>query len=162
MFWLYTPMKKSALLVLLALSPVFNCLTLAKCAKGTVSLHARILNLPSTVTGPEVEVILRTSKGNFSGKALVANAEFTIEVPFETYSSTSFWHSDSCHTVPKFVEIRVLSNQKVLAQKRIGLKEAFVEYAPHGYSLKRDDLTIDILKDVTSNHAKGGAGQRGH
>src|SRR5207237_8578811 len=98
--------------------------------------------------------ILETPKGNFSGRTLLIKADFSIEVPFTTYSSTSFWHTDSCNTIPSFVEIKVLSNQRLIASKRLGFKDYFVEYAPHGYSLKRDDLTIDILRDNRGQQTK--------
>jgi len=45
-------------------------------------------NLPSTVTAAEATVLVETPKGTVSRTALVSNGEFTVEVPFSTYSST--------------------------------------------------------------------------
>ena len=71
----------------------------AKCPTGSVTVHGKVENLPSTVTA-EAIVVLKTPKGTVSRTALISNGEFTVEVPFSTYSSTVLGE-DHCKTVPK-------------------------------------------------------------
>src|SRR5712692_3222919 len=115
----------------------FNTTVAAKCPTGSVTVRGRVENLPSTATGAEAMVVVETKNGTVSRTVSLSNGEFIVEVPFTT-SSSSFLGTDRCHTVPKFVEVKILSGGKVYVQKRIRFKDSFEMYGLYKYRLKRD------------------------
>jgi hypothetical protein len=77
-------MSKTRLELLLIIALVLGGTVSAKCPTGSVTVHGRVENLPSAVTGAEVAVVLETPKGNASKAASITNGEFTVEVSFST------------------------------------------------------------------------------
>jgi hypothetical protein len=117
----------------------------AKCPTGSVTVRGRVNNLPSTATGVEATVVVETAKGTVSRTASLSNGEFTVEVPFSTYSS-SFLGGDRCHTVPKLVEVKIVSAGKVYVQKGLNFKDNFEMTKLYEYRLKRE-LSLDVPKE---------------
>ncbi len=104
-------------------------------------------NLPSTVTAAEATVLVETPKGTVSRTALVSNGEFTVEVPFSTYSSTVLG-GDHCNTLPKFVEVKIVSAGKVYVQKRLDFKDNFESTGSSSYQYRlKQDLSLDVAKE---------------
>jgi len=132
--------------LVLVVALIFSATAGAKCPTGSVTVHGRVINLPSTVTGAEVTVLVETAKGTVSRTASVSNGEFSVEVPFSTRSS-SFLGSDWCHTVPTVVEVKVVAAGRAYVQKKIQFKDNFEMYSPYLYRLKQD-LSIDLLKET--------------
>jgi hypothetical protein len=124
---------------------IFNVTVAAKCPTGTVTVRGKVENLPSTATGPEASVVVETGRGDASKNGVISAGKFTVEVPFSTQSS-SFLGEDRCHTVPKFVEVKIVAAGKVYVQKRIKFKDNFEMYSSYLYRLKQD-LSIDMLKE---------------
>jgi hypothetical protein len=120
---------------------VFVAPVKAKCPTGTVIVHGRVENLPSAATVAEATVLVETPKGTVSRTALVSNGEFTVEVPFSTLLG-----GDHCNTVPKFVEVKILSAGKVYVQKRLDFKDNFEATSPYQYRLKQE-LSLDVPKE---------------
>ncbi|HXJ03746.1 MAG TPA: hypothetical protein VNH65_01520 [Candidatus Acidoferrum sp.] len=108
----------------------------AKCPTGTVTVHGKVENLPSTVTAVEATVLVETPKATISRSALLSNGEFTVEVPFSTYSSTVLG-GDHCNTVPKSVEVKIVSEGKVYVQKTLDFKGNFEATGDYQYRLKQ-------------------------
>ena len=132
--------------LLLVVALTFGASVAAKCPTGSVAVHGQVENLPSGVADAKVAVMVETPKGNVSKTASISNGEFTIEMPFSTWSS-SFLGGDRCHNVPTVVEVRVVAAGKVYAQKRIPVKDSFEMYSPSLYRLKQN-LIIDVLKEA--------------
>ena len=114
----------------------------AKCPTGSVTVHGRVGNLPSTTTGVEATVVVESKNGTVSRTSAVSNGEFAVEVPFSTQSS-SFLGSDRCHTVPTFVEVRIGSAGKVYVQKLLNFKDSFEMTKAYEYHLKQE-LSLEI------------------
>jgi hypothetical protein len=74
----------------------------------------------------------------------VSNGEFTVEVPFSTYSSTVLG-GDHCNAVPKFVEVKIVAGGKVYVQERLDFKDDFEAASSYQYRLKQD-LLLDVAK----------------
>jgi len=129
----------------LIIALVFTATVRAKCITGTVTVHGRVQNLPSAATAAEAMVVVKTPKGTVSRTALVSNGEFTVEVPFSTYSS-SFLGGDRCNTAPKFVEIKIVSPGRVYVQKKLDFKGNFEMTSPYQYRLKQE-LSLDVPKE---------------
>lgn len=127
--------NRSALLFVIALTLIGT--VSAKCPTGSVTVHGRVDNLPSGAAGAEVAVVVETPKGNVSKTASISNGEFTVEVSFSTLSS-SFLGDDRCHNAPTVVEVKVVAEGKVYAQKRIPFKDSFEMYSPFLYRLKQE------------------------
>jgi hypothetical protein len=104
---------------------IFSTVLTAKCPTGSVTVHGRVDNLPSTVTGAEATVVVETAKGNIEKTDLPSNGEFAVDVPFSTLSSSTWLGGDRCHTVPKFVEVRIVAAGKVYVQKRLNFQRQF-------------------------------------
>lgn len=121
----------------------------AKCPTGSVGVHGRVDNLPSTATGVEATVVVESKNGTVSRIVSVSNGEFSVEVPFSTQSS-SFLGSDRCHTVPTFVQVRIVSAGKVYVQKRLNFKDSFEMTKPYEYRLKQQ-LSLEIPKETASS-----------
>lgn len=130
-----------------ALIPVliFSAALTAKCPTGSVTVHGKVENLPSTVTVAEATVLVETPKGTVSRTAPVSNGEFTVEVPFSTYSSTVLG-GDHCNTVPKSVEVKIVSAGKVYVQKKLDFKDSFEATSAYQYRLKQE-LSLDVPKE---------------
>jgi hypothetical protein len=139
-------LRRLQLLLVVALT--FSASVAGKCPTGSLTVHGRIENLPSSVAA-EVAVVVETPKGNVSKTASISNGEFTVEVSFSTLSS-SFLGGDRCHNVPTVAEVKVVAAGKVYAQKRIPFKDSFEMYSPFLYRLKQD-LSIDVLKEAGSS-----------
>jgi hypothetical protein len=139
-------LRRLQLLLVIALT--FSAGVAGKCPTGSLTVHGRIENLPSGVAA-EVAVVVETPKANASKTASISDWEFTVEVPFSTWSS-SFLGGDRCHNVPTVVEVRVVAAGKVYAQKRIPFKDSFEMYSPSLYRLKQN-LIIDVLKEPGTN-----------
>jgi hypothetical protein len=135
------------LLLVLATTLAFNATVAAKCVTGSVTVHGRVDNLPSTAPGAVATVVVATAKRNVERTALLSHGEFGVEVPFSTYSSSTWLGGDRCHTVPKSVEVKIVLAGKVHAQKRIPFKNNFEMYSPFLYRLKQD-LSIDVQKET--------------
>jgi hypothetical protein len=134
--------------LLLIVALTFSSSVAGKCPTGSVTVQGRIENLASGVAA-EVAVVVETPKGNVSKTASISNGEFSIEMPFSTWSSSFLW-GDRCHNVPTIVETRVLAAGKVCARKRIAFKHSFEMYSPSLYRLKQN-LIIDVLKEAGTN-----------
>lgn len=132
----------------LILAPAFNATTMAKCPTGKVTVHGRLENPPSTLAEVEATVIVESRNGTVSRTVSLSSDEFTIEVPFSTQSS-SFFGSDYCHTVPRFVEVKIGSASTVYLQKRIAFKDSFQMTKPYDYRLKHE-LSMDGLALLTN------------
>jgi hypothetical protein len=140
-----TMRKPKKLLLLLASTLAFSTAVAAKCPTGSVTVHGKVDNLPSTATGAEATVVVETAKGNVERTALLSNGEFTVEVPFSTHSSSTWLGGDRCHAVPTFVEVKILSG-KVYVQKRLNFKDSFEVTKLYEYRLKQE-LSLDVLKE---------------
>lgn len=139
--------RRLRLLFIVALT--FGASVAAKCPTGSVVVHGRVENLPSGVADAEATVVVETPKGNVSKTALISNGEFSIDMPFSTWSS-SFLGGDRCHNVPTVVEVRVVAAGKIYVQKRLPFKNSFEMYSPSLYRLKQK-LIIDVLKEAGTN-----------
>jgi hypothetical protein len=125
---------------------IFGAALTAKCPTGSVTVHGRVENLPSTVTA-EATVLLTTPKGTVSRTASVSNGEFTVEVPFSTYSSTVLG-GDHCNTVPKSVEVKIVAAGKVYVQKKLDFKDNFESASSSSYQYRlKQDLSLDVAKE---------------
>jgi hypothetical protein len=143
-------MSESRLELLFVIALTLGGTASAKCPTGSVTVHGRVENLPPSVTGAEVAVVLEAPKGNVSKTALVSAGDFTVEVPFSTWSSSSFLGGDRCHNLPTVVEVRVESGGKVYVERKIQFKDNFEMYGPFVYRLKQD-LSIDVRKETGSS-----------
>jgi hypothetical protein len=121
----------------------------AKCPTGSVIVQGKVANLPSAATAAEATVVVETPKGTISRTSLVSNGEFTVEVPFSTYSSTVLG-GDHCNTVPKLVEVKIVSAGKVYVQKRLDFKHNFEATSSYQYRLKQE-LSLDVPKEGTGS-----------
>jgi hypothetical protein len=90
--------------------------------------------------------MLETPKGPFSKSASISNGDFTVEVPFSTYSS-SFLGGDRCHNLPTVVELRVASGDEFYVRRRLQFKGNFEMFSPFEYRPKKN-LSIDISKET--------------
>jgi len=94
----------------------------------------------------EATVVVESKNGTVSRTTPVSNDEFTVEVPFSTISS-SFLGTDRCHTVPRYVEVKIVSAGKTYAQKKLNFKDNFFEEVGiYHYRLKRE-LFLDVPKE---------------
>ena len=132
------------LLFVLTTILAFNIPVAAKCPTASVTVHGRVENLPFTVTA-EASVLLATPKGTVSRTAPVSNGEFTVEVPFSTYSSTVLG-GDHCNTVPKSVEVKIVAAGKVYVRKKLDFKDNFESTSSYQYRLKQN-LSLDVAKE---------------
>jgi len=123
---------------------IFSATLAAKCPTGSVTVHGRVENLPSSVTLAEATVLVETPKDTVSRSASVSNGEFTVEVPFSTYSSTVLG-GDHCNSVPKSVEVKIVAAGNVYVQKRLDFKDNFEATSSYQYRLKRE-LSLDVPK----------------
>jgi len=53
---------------------------------------------------------------------------------------------DRCHTVPTFVEVRIVAAGKVYVQKRLKFKDSFESIKLYEYRLK-GELSLDVPKE---------------
>jgi|SRR5882762_2645586 len=134
--------------LLLAAALSIGTMVGAKCPTGSVTVRGRVGNLPSTAAGLEVTVVVESRNGPVTRTASLSNGEFTVEVPFSTHSS-SFLGSDRCHTVPTFVEVKVVTTGKVYVQKRINFKDSFEMTRQYEYRLKQE-LSLEVPNDRTN------------
>jgi hypothetical protein len=155
-----TMRKPKKLLLLLTSTLAFSTAVAAKCPTGSVTVHGKVDNLPSTATGAEATVVVETAKGNVERTALLSNGEFTVEVPFSTHSSSTWLGGDRCHTVPKFVEVKIVSAGKVYIQKRLNFKDSFEVTKFYEYRLKQE-LSLDVPKG-SGNGNRGQTGRSLH
>ena len=137
--------------LLLVIALALDATISAKCPTGTVTVRGRVDHLPSTATGVEATVLVESKNGTVSRTVSVSNGEFEAEVPFSTQSS-SFFGNDRCHTVPTFVEVKIVLADKVYVQKRLNFKDSFEMTKLYEYRLKQE-LFLDVLKE-TVNSAK--------
>jgi hypothetical protein len=133
------------LLSVLAIVLAFSITVVAKCVTGSVTVHGKVDNLPSTVTGAEATVVVETAKGNVERTVLLSNGEFSVEVPFSTHSSSTWLGGDRCHTVPKSVEVKIVSAGKVYVQKRLDFEHNFEATSSYQYRLKQE-LSLAVPK----------------
>jgi hypothetical protein len=111
----HSPISKIRLHLLFVIALTISSSASAKCPTGGIAVRGRVDNLPSGAAATEVAVVVLTPKENVSKTASISNAEFTVEVPFSTWSS-SFLGGDRCHNVPTVVEAKVVAAGKVYAQ----------------------------------------------
>jgi hypothetical protein len=90
----------------------------------------------------EAIVIVESKNGTVWRTASVSNGEFTVEVPFSTISS-SFLGTDRCHTVPKSVEVKIVSAGKTYAQKKLDFKDNFFEEAGTYNYRRKQELSLE-------------------
>ncbi len=132
----------------LLLTAVLTCsATLsAKCPTASITVSGKVRNLPVTAAAVEATVVVESKNGTLSRTTPVSNDEFTVEVPFSTISS-SFLGTDRCHTVPRYVEVKIVSAGKTYAQKKLNFKDNFFEEVGiYHYRLKRE-LFLDVPKE---------------
>lgn len=127
------------------LTLLFSVALAAKCPTGSVTVHGRVENLPSTVNGAEATVLVETPKGAISRTASVSNREFAVDVPFSTYRSTLLG-GDHCDNLPRSVEVKIVAVGKIYVQKKLDFKENFEAIGSYQYRLK-EQLSLDVPKE---------------
>jgi hypothetical protein len=122
--------------VLAALALVAFCIPAGgKCLPGVVAVGVQV----ATQDGSPVMVTarLRTPKGEFA-KSASGQSDFTIEVPFSTWSSVSaLWGWDRCSNLPTVVFISAVVSGKPVGELEVKFKGNAPVYGPKEYRLRR-------------------------
>lgn len=140
-----TMKKLHRLLVLLVIIGICGTNISSKCVTARITVEGTVNNLPNNANGIEVRVTVETAQGKIVRTArLSPNAEFAVDVPFSTYSSTVLG-GDRCKSKPKSVEVALIEHQSTYMKESFNFGDAFEEVSPHSYHL-RQKLVLDAAK----------------
>ena len=134
----------------------------AKCLPGVVEVDVRVA---TATDGPvNVKVRLQTPKGDFENSA-TGQADFTVKVPFDRWSSFSVWRGERCKNLPTMVVIAADVKGKTLGEVKIKFKgnaiiSGAAEYRLHGRLLvEASGIKFEGPSEV--EEPKGQAGRNG-
>ena len=125
---------------LLAITCALACSpkAISQCVHGNVNIAGRIENFTGQRGQIGVTVLLK--KGKVAASSVISSPNFSIDVPFSTFSSYFFLWGHRCKNSPLSVLVKITSDGITLADRRLTIKDNFRIDASFRYTLRNDLL----------------------
>lgn len=125
--------------VLLAITCALACSpkAISQCIHGNVNIAGRIETFAGQTGQIGVTVLLK--KGKVAASSVISSPDFSIDVPFSTFSSYFFLWGHRCNNLPLAVLVKITSGGITLAAERLTIKNDF-RIDGFRYTLRNDLL----------------------